>query len=242
MSNFECWLSDRLDALRVDSEVFSSYIQGILEGDEKHDEKTESIQDILESASTESVDIAGVTQEIIRMYNEQSGLESSIGTSQALDAATEDGQEGTFEDKVRTIFSKQNAKASESANKRKASSTEEREKLRSSILSQYAEVEVASAENAEEDIIKASAGQLATPALNPKDKRKNPPSSSDPLLMKNTNAQQVLDAEKLKRERSKQESEAKKVKDKTDRENQKKKEAERREKEKQRTQKGERRR
>lgn len=43
MADFESWLSERLNALKVDAEVFSSYIQGILEGDEKHDEKAESI-------------------------------------------------------------------------------------------------------------------------------------------------------------------------------------------------------
>ena len=58
----------------------------------------------------------------------------------------------------------------------------------------------------------APTDQTATAVLGLKtEKRKNPKADTDPLLVKNTNAQQVLDAEKLKREKSKQDSEAKKV-------------------------------
>lgn len=44
MSDFEQWLCSQLTALKVDTDVFTSYIQGILDGDETHDEKIEAIE------------------------------------------------------------------------------------------------------------------------------------------------------------------------------------------------------
>jgi hypothetical protein len=63
-----------------------------------------------------------------------------------------------------------------------------------------------------------------------------------PGVFQNTNTKSVLDKEKEKRDKQRQENEDKKVKDKEDREKQKTKAEQRKDKEKKRTQKGERRR
>ncbi|XP_063879391.1 coiled-coil domain-containing protein 43-like [Scylla paramamosain] len=94
--------------------------------------------------------------------------------------------------------------------------TQEEQNLKSAILAQYAQVsdgEVTDSD-AEEEVVG----------------------------LRNTNAEEVVRAEREKREKDKEESQRKKEKDKEDRLKQKSKDDERKEKEKKRTQKGERRR
>ena len=45
---FETWLSDRLGHFNADGDVFSTYIFGILDGDESTDEKQTNLCDLLE--------------------------------------------------------------------------------------------------------------------------------------------------------------------------------------------------
>lgn len=45
--DFDTWLSLKLKSLDTDETVFGSYIKGILEGEESHDEKIEAIEGIL---------------------------------------------------------------------------------------------------------------------------------------------------------------------------------------------------
>merc|ERR1711935_926081 len=45
---FETWLSDRLGHFNADGEVFSTYISGILDGDETCEEKKDNLCDLLE--------------------------------------------------------------------------------------------------------------------------------------------------------------------------------------------------
>jgi hypothetical protein len=44
---FDTWLIIKLRSLNTDESVFSSYIKGILEGDETEEEKNESLEGIL---------------------------------------------------------------------------------------------------------------------------------------------------------------------------------------------------
>jgi hypothetical protein len=44
---FDSWLIEKLRALNTDETVFSSYIKGILEGDETDEEKNDSLSEIL---------------------------------------------------------------------------------------------------------------------------------------------------------------------------------------------------
>lgn len=46
-NSFDAWLSKKLQELNTDESVFSTYIRGILEGDETEDEKTEALESIL---------------------------------------------------------------------------------------------------------------------------------------------------------------------------------------------------
>lgn len=46
-ADFDTWLSLKLKSLDTDETVFGSYIKGILEGEESHDEKIEAIEGIL---------------------------------------------------------------------------------------------------------------------------------------------------------------------------------------------------
>ena len=46
-TNFDSWLSTKLQELKTDEGVFGSYIRGILEGDESEEEKTEALEGIL---------------------------------------------------------------------------------------------------------------------------------------------------------------------------------------------------
>ncbi|OQR68491.1 coiled-coil domain-containing protein 43-like [Tropilaelaps mercedesae] len=245
MSEFEQWLYGQLTALKVDADVFTSYIQGILDGDESHDEKIEAIEGILCDACPDTAIVSSTTNEILNRFAQEVKKDSSeSGDPVRLPT----GSGVAFDDQVKSIFSQKTAKAAETAEKKTGRISEEDDvkRLKSTILNQYAQVEVELDEDPEatgDNVIKAG-DQTSTKKSDPAGssaKRKGP-LKEDPLMMKNTNAQAVLEAEKLKREKSKQESEAKKAKDKLDRETQKKKEAERKEKEKQRTQKGERRR
>jgi len=45
--DFELWLSLKLKALNTDEGVFSTYIKGILEGEETLEDKTEALEGIL---------------------------------------------------------------------------------------------------------------------------------------------------------------------------------------------------
>nr|CAG4646673.1 EOG090X0H15 [Macrothrix elegans] len=97
--------------------------------------------------------------------------------------------------------------------------SEEERKLKQSILSQYAEV----SDGEEEDDDEEAAGD----------------SGEEKGLHRNTNAEDVMKLEKLKKETLRLESQKKKDKDKEDREKQKQMQLDRKEKEKKRTQKGE---
>lgn len=47
--NFDRWLSEQLEKLEADVEVFSPYIKGILDTDETIQEKKESLEEVLSS-------------------------------------------------------------------------------------------------------------------------------------------------------------------------------------------------
>nr|CAG4647514.1 EOG090X0H15 [Megafenestra aurita]SVE92740.1 EOG090X0H15 [Megafenestra aurita] len=97
--------------------------------------------------------------------------------------------------------------------------TEEERKLKQTILSQYAQV--SDGEEGDDD----DEGGYD--------------SGEDRVLTRNTNAEDVMKLEKIKKESLRQESQKKKDKDKEDREKQKQLQLDRKEKEKKRTQKGE---
>lgn len=58
-TEFDVWLGGKLRDLNTDEGVFGSYIKGILNGDESHDEKAEALQDII-SEITVSIHLKAV--------------------------------------------------------------------------------------------------------------------------------------------------------------------------------------
>lgn len=116
--------------------------------------------------------------------------------------------------------------------------SEEAKKLKQSILSQYAEVcQVSRAKGQYSKA--ASRSQVSASEDEDGDEEGGSESGDEKLLPRNTNAEDVMKLDKLKKETLRLESQKKKDKDKEDRERQKQLAIDRKEKEKKRTQKGE---
>lgn len=120
--DFENWLCSKLKALNTDPDVFSSYIRGILEGDETIEEKLDALQEILVEITAE--DIPAVSMEIIRKWdNVSSAVQNNVSLKFDVDA------------RLASIMEKQ---AQSVVNERKVS--EEDKKYREAILAQYSQV------------------------------------------------------------------------------------------------------
>ncbi|XP_026469878.1 coiled-coil domain-containing protein 43-like [Ctenocephalides felis] len=79
--NFSVWLNDKLQKLNTDETVFGSYITGILEGDESHEEKVEALEGILSEIIIS--DIPSVVKEIVDKWistrpNQEEKLASEV--------------------------------------------------------------------------------------------------------------------------------------------------------------------
>ncbi|XP_022651320.1 coiled-coil domain-containing protein 43-like isoform X2 [Varroa jacobsoni] len=142
MSNFEQWLCTQLASLKVDTDVFTSYIHGILEGDESREQKFEAIEGILSDACQDTSMVSSKTDEIISKFS-RTTTEGTNDSDPVVQSAAGAGM--AFEDQVRSLFSLQTAKAAESAGRKKVGASSEDDKvkqLKSSILNQYGQVEV----------------------------------------------------------------------------------------------------
>ncbi|XP_065345471.1 coiled-coil domain-containing protein 43 [Cloeon dipterum] len=217
--DFDSWLTVKLQALNTDEAVFSSYIKGILEGDDPEDEKNESLKEFL-SGITEN-QISSLRDEIVEKWQHFSNLKEEEA------AATQAKQEDVDERLVRLMESK--AKPTIAVR----NYTEEERKLKEAILLKYENVADADDDGEDQEDAAALSGPAAVA-------EKTANKSSKANIEKNTNFEDVVRADKEKRERAKQEAMQKKEKDKEDREKQK--QAQQEKKEKRKTQKGERRR
>ncbi|XP_026475759.1 coiled-coil domain-containing protein 43-like [Ctenocephalides felis] len=79
--NFSVWLNDKLQKFNTDETVFGSYITGILEGDESHEEKVEALEGILSEIIIS--DIPSVVKEIVDKWistrpNQEEKLASEV--------------------------------------------------------------------------------------------------------------------------------------------------------------------
>lgn len=222
MDDFEEWLCTKLKALNTDQDVFSSYIRGILEGDETNDDKLEALEGILAEMQTDSN--LTLSQEIIAKWDSLSLAQNADGNVQ---------EKFDVDAQLASIMEKQ---AQSVVTERKV--TEEERKYREAILAQYSHVsdgEDSDASNEKESKDLSSTAVAAAAAA-------APVANNDPLLPRNTNVEDVFRAEKEKRDKAKAEFEKKKAVDKANKEKQKQQQQERKEKEKKRTQKGERKR
>lgn len=198
---YDVWLTETLIATSsdIDTDVFVSYIVGILEDDEPNEEKEESITGLL----------CGVVEPDVA-----SQLCAAILTKWDSQEKGEDSKEAVDKgDQLSQILATQTL-----ATVQERKLTKEESERKAAILAQYGQV--SDGEEEEEDDDSTAGG--------------------DSLLMKNVNKEEVAEAERELREKSRQMSEQKREKDKEDREAQKTKTQDRKESEKKRTQKGER--
>ncbi|KAF4529527.1 hypothetical protein B566_EDAN015185 [Ephemera danica] len=215
---FDTWLIVKLKSLNTDEGVFSSYIKGILEGDETDDEKNESLEGIL-SEITHCHEIF----EQWRTLHHKDEEEASAVSHEDVD----DRLVKLLENQAKPTIVARNY-------------TEEEKKLRDAILAQYSQMSDQEDEQ-DDEAVNGSAGPAAlsgaAAAAKPLPATGAAPKSG---LTRNTNFDDVVRADRDRREKAKQDAQRKKEKDKEDREKQKKDQQDKKEKRK--TQKGERRR
>ncbi|KAG4066730.1 hypothetical protein HA402_012797 [Bradysia odoriphaga] len=204
------WLNNKLRELKTDESVYGSYIIGILDGDEEIAEKKEALEEILSQIIED--DIETILQTIIDKWEQCSPkVEEQPKVVEDVDS------------KLAKLMESNNIPATVT----RQQYTAEELRIREQILAQYSQVELDECED--DDDVGGGSGGGGGPAT----------TTSDPMI-KNTNASDVAQLAKERREQAKLDSKAKKDKDKEDREKQKQMREEKKEKRK--TVKGERRR
>ncbi|XP_072417866.1 coiled-coil domain-containing protein 43 [Chiloscyllium punctatum] len=119
---FGVWLSQRLEELEIDEDVYGSYINGILREEENEEEKSEALQAIL-SAFMDEDSLAVICKDIIQKWSETT---NSIS------------QEKNVEDEVHAIAS-MIEKQAQIVVKQKDTSEEEKSR-KAAVLAQYANI------------------------------------------------------------------------------------------------------
>jgi hypothetical protein len=197
-AEFESWLSGRLGEFNADGEVFSSYILGILDGDDESvQEKEDSLVELLEGLGLDD----GQPDPCVRVQNEILSRWSAV--SNVPEAISKTGDDANAVDLGATLAAiAENQSKAYAASKKMAKSSDDkdREAVKAAILAQYNNA-VEDSEGSDDDDDAQDHGDE---------------------LVKNSNAEEVNKAEQEKREKSRQASAAKKEKDKEDREKQKK--------------------
>jgi len=194
---FEPWLADRLGHFNADGEVFSSYIFGILDGEETSEEKEENLCDLLEGLGLDdgSPDpCQRIQKEIWTKWNNL-GSKSSEEPIQQETALPKPGLGAALAAHAETQT--QAYKATAKGSVKTPSECKDREAVKAAILAQYGASVVEESEEEESD-------------------------EGDDDLGSNANKDAVHKAQLENRERCKEASKAKKDKDKEDREKQKK--------------------
>ncbi|CAB3995607.1 Hypothetical predicted protein [Paramuricea clavata] len=215
-SEFHVWLCSRLKSLNLDEEVLGEYISGILDGDDSTpEEKEEALKETLEGMMESPDD--NVSSDIFMKWKE----------CEEKKAKLKQESENQKQDILAAVVEKQ-MKTTNNVNKKPSHKLDEN--VKKNLIAQY-ELHISLTD------ITSSSDEEA-----PSQTTKSQPVEKDKGVFQNTNTKSVLDKEKEKRDKQRQENEDKKVKDKEDREKQKTKAEQRKDKEKKRTQKGERRR
>ncbi|XP_013786408.1 coiled-coil domain-containing protein 43-like isoform X1 [Limulus polyphemus] len=215
--SFEQWLNLQLSKLNTDQEVFGSYIKGILEGEETEDEKRDALEGILTEVTENK--ISELCTEIMNKWT----CMHQVSGNNAKQEKRED---------VDTRLAKIMEKQAQSVSSGRNLSVDEK-KVREAILAHYSQVSDGEGSGTE-DPGGCEGGAAAVGTISA--------TVCDSFLVKNVNAETVLQSEREKRDKNKAEVEKKKAQDKQNKEKQKQQQQERKDKEKKRTQKGERRR
>uniref|UniRef100_UPI00358FC148 coiled-coil domain-containing protein 43 n=1 Tax=Myxine glutinosa TaxID=7769 RepID=UPI00358FC148 len=178
------WLRDRLEELGVDADVYGAYIGGVMEGDESDAEKREALSDIL-SAMLEDTSLDDLCSEIVSKWNEmQTCLHSSEGGEDSVQVLM-----GLMERQVLLVESAP-ASASTENNVEEA----EERRRREALIAQYGMLEEHDNVEEEEDGTSASGN-----------------TDEDPVMFQNTNASKVAQAQRETRERSRLETQQRRV-------------------------------
>ncbi|XP_020373801.1 coiled-coil domain-containing protein 43 [Rhincodon typus] len=119
---FGAWLSQRLEELEIDEDVYGSYINGILREEENEEEKSEALQAIL-SAFLDEDSLAAICKDIIQKWSE---------TTNSIT------QEKNVEDEVHAIASMIEKQAQIVVKQKDAS--EEEKSRKAAVLAQYANI------------------------------------------------------------------------------------------------------
>merc|ERR1712156_392182 len=206
-------MGERLGHFNADGEVFSTYIFGILDGDESYEEKETNLCDLLEGLGLED----GSPEPCQRIQTEIWTKWNSLGKKSSEPIK----EEGVPKADLGAALAA-HAETQTKAYKAKGSSSnpsddKDREAVKAAILAQYGNSVVEESDEEEED-------------------------DDEHDLGSNTNAEAVAKAQQDQRERSKLASQAKKDKDKEDREKQKKDAEDRKKKAQEKAAKGERKR
>lgn len=194
VQDFSNWLNEKLKELNTDETVFGFYIQGILDSDESREEKNEALQSIL-SEILENVSCV-IKKKCFTIYFQADDileLCSEILDKWKISKSKETITPQCSNEDVDVKLAKLLESQSLATTKQKEYTAEEK-KIREAILSQYGQM---TDDEDEEDCPTESGG--------------------DTRLEKNLNSQTVSQAEKMKREQARVDSQKKKEKDKEDR-------------------------
>ncbi|XP_072027835.1 uncharacterized protein [Amphiura filiformis] len=264
--DFEGWLSDKLEKLNIDHEVFGSYILGIMESEDSTEEdKTEALTDILSEISGSVEDVC---QEIFQHWNK---------TSQDKQEQENHAKLQNKEDSAAKMASIMEKHATTQEVK-KEFTTEDKER-KAALVAKYGNVSESDEERypfewrcfymlislyhqnfggrdstksdeggdksiktALEDEVKAKGQDNAGEAVNKTPKTSNNIDEFINLLAPNTNAASVVKQQQEQREKNKQAHVKRREMEKEQREQQQQKSQDRKDKEQKRTQKQERKR
>ncbi|XP_005189741.1 coiled-coil domain-containing protein 43 [Musca domestica] len=212
-TEFATWLNQKLKELNTDESVFGSYITGILEDDDSLEEKKEALEGILSEILTDN--IAELIETILDKWKACSNSQDDEKNKPPKIDVDEQLVKLLESTKVQAVVKERQY-------------TEEEKRIREQILAQYSQTEVS-----DDDYEPAQSDEEG-------DKHAGGGGGGLTGIERNTNAQDVQNLIKEKREQARLEAAAKKQKDKEDREKQKQMREEKKEKRK--TVKGERRR
>lgn len=203
--DFTVWLHAKLRELNTDESVFGEYIIGILDDDDDTaaaaDEKRDGLHEILSQIVEDPDQIGAVLDAILDRWQEHAAPKQAASPVAAPVKIDIDAQLAKLlEGKTITAQAVQ-----------KQQLTAEEKKIREQILAQYSQVELDECDDDDDGGPPPAGAITSTQAA----------IENDPLMEKNTNALDVQQLAKEKREQARQDSKAKKDKDKEDREKQK---------------------
>ena len=125
IDDFGSWLDKKLKDLDIDENVFGSYITGILDGDETHEEKTDALEGILSEILTN--DISQICVEIMDMWSKL--------RLPKLSEVTPSVSSKDVDIKLARLLESQSLQTP-----KQKQYTEEEKKIREAILSQYSQM------------------------------------------------------------------------------------------------------